>query len=1103
MQALRSHRLGEVAFAVALGLLISGTLSVAISSSHDVGSPSPGTVRSFSGGSLPSWNPNVACGADLVAVRDVLGSAYPNQALIGSRYQTSSTAGGVPNKRQLLAPCTITNVTGQSISSFVEIHGVYLNPYTLNSGDCSHGFAPINGGKLYPDGKQYCDNVGDILALGTTSGRIHIEFDQDWLAKGWCGSQTIWCNNVSALEYVSLGSISLDVQGFVYWDDNHWEVHPLTAMRLSAGFTVSADPTSLETIRNYTTRANVKVLGASPDPVALSLSGCPSATVCTLSPASGSPIFASSLRVNTSAASPRGTFNLVIGATNASLSRSVTVPLTIGDRVLATFHRGDGGLFSETDDTYISSSAPNTNFGKDLTLQVDGTCDKAGIVCKSLVRFPLIVGLGDGQIPANSTVVNASLVLFIKDPGDAETLYQVTEPWTESGATWNSFATPGTPGNRGPEFQITPKPLNKFLSINITAIAQRWVNGDVNQGTLLASTLGDGTLYNSSESNAGRPTLRVEFVLPFDFSLSTSPSSGFVPVHGESVNVAVTALYTSGPSDSVQYSCTSLPTGTTCTFTPPTCSPSCTANLVLATSSSTPAGTYAMSIQATDGTITRTSAFTLTVGDPLLAYDMETLTGTGQMKDLSGHGNDGTITGTADVPGKVGQAKHFNAGDRITAPAISVPATDFTVAGWFRWTTNPTPYYSGIHGGGGSWELRVMADGRFGATFYQSIGPDVFTEIVSPLAYNDGEWHHAAAVLLSGLVRLYVDGVLVAQDSTNPISSVRPSTQTVTGHVASDFVGDIDEVLVYSRALTGAEIAAIAPPPPADGPVLRYDMETLLLDGRMKDLSGHANHGTLSGTSSVLGKVGQATHFNAGDRITAPAISVPATDFTVAAWFRWTTNPSPYYSGIHGGGGSWELRVMADGRFGATFYQSIGPDVFTEIVSPLAYNDGAWHHAAAVLRNGLVVIYVDGAIKASDATGPISSVRSSTSVQIGHVASDFGGDIDEVLVYPRALSDAEIAALVGGPTSSVQYLGAKLPFRASPSFTPSSWSPPPNVSLTVATFPSSQNSSRVVTAIAESDCSVSRKKGSSLPVDAANCHGPKTWINPTGAFSQK
>src|SRR2546425_10338277 len=174
-----------------------------------------------------------------------------------------------------------------------------------------------------------------------------------------------------------------------------------------------------------------------------------------------------------------------------------------------------------------------------------------------------------------------------------------------------------------------------------------------------------------------------------------------------------------------------------------------------------------------------------------------------------------------------------------------------------------------------------MADGRFGATFYQSIGPDVFTEIVSPVAYNDGDWHHAAAVLRSGLVRLYVDGVLVAQDTTNPITFVRTSTQTIVGRVASDVAGDIDEVFVFSRALTDAEIASLAPPLPATGPDLQYDMQTLLLDGRMKDLSGHANHGTLSGTTDIAGKVGQARHFNAGDRITPPAISLPATDFTI------------------------------------------------------------------------------------------------------------------------------------------------------------------------------------------------------------------------------
>src|SRR2546425_1464615 len=170
----------------------------------------------------------------------------------------------------------------------------------------------------------------------------------------------------------------------------------------------------------------------------------------------------------------------------------------------------------------------------------------------------------------------------------------------------------------------------------------------------------------------------------------------------------------------------------------------------------------------------------------------------------------GTVFGTTAIAGKVGQARPFNAGDRVPAPPFSVPATDFTVAAWFRWTTNPSPYYSGIHGGGISWELRVRNDGRFAIIFYQAIAPDVYTSIASPLAYNDGSWHHAAGVLRSGLAELYVDGVLVAQDTTNPITSVRTSTVTEIGHVASDFVGDIDEVLVFTRALTAAEIAILA-----------------------------------------------------------------------------------------------------------------------------------------------------------------------------------------------------------------------------------------------------------------------------------------------------
>src|SRR3989449_2104673 len=55
-----------------------------------------------------------------------------------------------------------------------------------------------------------------------------------------------------------------------------------------------------------------------------------------------------------------------------------------------------------------------------------------------------------------------------------------------------------------------------------------------------------------------------------------------------------------------------------------------------------------------------------------LFRSMQTLTGDGKMKDLSGHGNHGTISGTTDVPGIVGRARQFDGiADYIEVPDSS------------------------------------------------------------------------------------------------------------------------------------------------------------------------------------------------------------------------------------------------------------------------------------------------------------------------------------------------------------------------------------------------------------------------------------------------
>src|SRR5213592_3320124 len=203
----------------------------------------PPPVASASG--VTSWNPNVQCTPSLVTIQDILGPSYPSEKLSGSSWQTSSTSGGVPNKRALFPPCTLTNINGQTISTFVQVDNVYLNSSNYQPLDCSTKYNAVNGGGSYPNGVKVCDGEGNILAMGTTAGYVHFEFDQDWMAAGYCGSASGPCNNSTIAQYVSTSRIPLDVQGFVYWDpegNGHWELHPFTAWRLSLSTSFSFSP---------------------------------------------------------------------------------------------------------------------------------------------------------------------------------------------------------------------------------------------------------------------------------------------------------------------------------------------------------------------------------------------------------------------------------------------------------------------------------------------------------------------------------------------------------------------------------------------------------------------------------------------------------------------------------------------------------------------------------------------------------------------------------------------------------------------------------------------------------------------------------------------
>ncbi len=80
------------------------------------------------------------------------------------------------------------------------------------------------------------------------------------------------------------------------------------------------------------------------------------------------------------------------------------------------------------------------------------------------------------------------------------------------------------------------------------------------------------------------------------------------------------------------------------------------------------------------------------------------------------------------------------------------------------------------------------------------------------------------------------------------------------------------------------------------------------------------------------------------------------------------------------------------------------------------YGAGAWHHLAGVGDGINIYLYLDGALAATRSYPPGAYGSSGASFNIGakvfSTGNYFNGSIDEVIVYDRALSAAEIALLV-------------------------------------------------------------------------------------------
>ena len=345
------------------------------------------------------------------------------------------------------------------------------------------------------------------------------------------------------------------------------------------------------------------------------------------------------------------------------------------------------------------------------------------------------------------------------------------------------------------------------------------------------------------------------------------------------------------------------------------------------------------------------------------------------------------------------------------------------------------------------WHLRD--DGRLACSFGDggSQTPSSRRTKVGDTVLTAGQWYHAAVVLRGAEdISIYLNGIddggtYGGSGGALAYSSNGSSFISRKGGLGYSFDGMIDEVGVYSRAVSAAEIQAIMSAGPDDTEMSLAGYWNLDEGAGQvaADSSGNGNDGRLGSTAGVDDydptwvdceppeppEPGcHALHFAAGkDRVTvsdSPSLR-GMSELTISVWVN--------YSHFAGGGGHYTLLRKVDayainiGRWtgdlavgihnGSQWIGYSGGWLDTDLV--VAADE--WHHIAITWDGAELIPYVDG-VKGTSFAGSGAIGNSGTPLWLGTdmQLSHLNGDLDEVVIYDRALNTAEISALMSrGP----------------------------------------------------------------------------------------
>ncbi len=191
------------------------------------------------------------------------------------------------------------------------------------------------------------------------------------------------------------------------------------------------------------------------------------------------------------------------------------------------------------------------------------------------------------------------------------------------------------------------------------------------------------------------------------------------------------------------------------------------------------------------------------------------------------------------------------------------------------------------------------------------------------------------------------------------------------------------------------------------------------------DSSDTGNNGTLmnmSGDEWTDGILKGALELDGTDDYVdlgnSPSLQITG-DLTIALWIKMAEENAGVYMGIAG-----KMNDATDNGYALVRHSSnvfrlwtAENGTFIEVDSNITYTDTQWHHLAGVRRNGTSYLYVDGVEQISRRAAGLG--ESENFAFIGRQYHDyddrfFNGTVDDVRIYNRALSEAEVQQAMSG-----------------------------------------------------------------------------------------